>query len=307
MNLLTNLLPPNPDETHPGTRRSAMLRYLHDLGHFHERDAHNFVVEQRPWSDVNCLEEDHQDVLAAVASWQKMREGIVKHDGHFGPFCAHAAFAEMPCRCGHPDIMERRVEQGRWPDPCKGNITVAQNLDGMRYSGRGSPLEARERAIAGWNGVCGVHMRMVDSKDKARIWTELGSMSRGILAWSYLPNNNCAERLLQNFNRLVNWTFDFLWEVDTHEDGHALGLGHGGVGAMRPSVTGNLDESNAFDPWILRQVLSWYGEPIPTPDPPGPPGPPPGEEDPRTFSGILTNKLDEQVDVIIRRREVPDV
>jgi hypothetical protein len=102
-------------------------------------------------------------------------------------------------------------------------------------------------------------------------------------------------------NVVPAWT-----ELIQHELGHNCGLQHSRGGKMNASLIIGGDPTWRGDPSesILKRLYG--GVPIPAPEPPVPPGPPPGEEDPRTFSGILTNKLKEQVDVIIRPRETPD-
>lgn len=255
-----------------------VVKMLYELGHFHRVDSENFLVEECSWGDVCGLPCDHADVTDAVASWQSMRDGV-KVDGDFGPRSARAADEEVR-RCGCPDMMKRRNAASEWPAACQEDITTAYDLDDLRFTGEMSIRESWLWGLERWNEACGIHLSLIKSMsaamDAAKIQAAAGSTSRGVLAWSYLPSNNCAEQLQQRYGRNVAWNYRLLREVVMHEIGHAIGLGHGGTAVMRPSVSGGLTEANAIDEPIRRQILTRYG---PAKEVPPPPPVPPRNDD----------------------------
>lgn len=249
-----------------------MLHYLHQQGHFHKVGDDGFVDEKRAWADVSKLPQEHDDVRAAVASWQSYRS--LKVDGHFGDVSAMVRVQEDGFRCGYPDVMERRSAASQWGKNCR-SVTTAFDLDGIRRTKDFSVREAWSWGHPLLNGTCGIKVSLIDSMSIAMVYAALARMGRGTLAYAYLPTGGCGYRLSQSYNQSVTWSAELLREVAMHELGHSLGLPHGGIALMRPYATGRLDESNVIDDWVRKQLLSRYGPPTDVPSPPPPPSPPP--------------------------------
>ncbi len=244
-------------------------RYLFDLGHFHKADDSNFVVTKVEWEAVQGLRSWDSQYQEAVCSYQQMRG--LKEDGNFGDICFQRSVMETGCRCGLPDIMERRANLSEWPPACQNSITTAHQLGSLRYSGSGSIDKAWDWGLAQWNQASGVVLSRIDNFSSAKIRATADRLSSGILAWSYLPNNNCREWLKQSYNNRVSWFWRLLGTTSCHEVGHAIGLSHGGRGIMQPA---NDSSVTGLDSWDTKEIRKRYGLPTDPPEPPEPPLPP---------------------------------
>lgn len=282
--------------------QTSLLKYLFDQGHFHEKDEDGFVTIPRPWGDVHELPVDHKDMQDAVASWQSYRP--LKVDGHFGDVCAMVQVQEEGLRCRCPDVMERRAKLSEWPEACQREITTAHMLNGLTFEDSSRTIEnAWDYAIGRWNLVSGIVLNRANWNE-AKIRATANRESSGILAWSYLPNNNCAERLTQSYNNRVRWRWLLLWATICHEIGHAIGLSHGGRGIMQPAHDSTVNELGS---WDIAQAVKRYGPaitppPIPVPEPPTPPPPANGEYGMLEWfmDGLSVGKYD-----VLPRAEVP--
>lgn len=250
---------------------TALVKYLYDQGHFHTKDDDGFVAEKRPWDDVVGMSATAPDVQTAIRSWQSFRP--LEVDGNFGEVSAMMQIQEEGCRCGHPDVMERRSAVSEWGEGCR-DVTTAFDLDGIRRTKEFSVAEAWAWGHPLLHKTCNIRLSVIESMSKAMIYATLGSMSRGTLAYAYLPQGGCGYRLSQKYNRAVTWSPGLAREVMFHEQLHSVGLGHGGIAVMQPYASGRLNESNVIDDWVRKQLLSRYGPAVePPPDPPSePPG-----------------------------------
>lgn len=229
-----------------------MRLFLFEQGHFHEADEDGFVVKKRSWEDIRGLDIESDTYKNAVKSYQRMH--LLLDDGVFGPICQARKTAEARGRCGLPDIMERRSNLSEWPPACQREVTTSHLIDSLKYSGSGSIEEAWGYGITRWNLVSDVFLSRVDSGAKIR--ATANRESSGILAWSYLPNNNCNETLKQSYNNRYTWNWRLLWSTICHEIGHAIGLSHGGRGIMQPA---NDSSVTSLGEWDIAQVVKRYG------------------------------------------------
>lgn len=243
---------------------------LFELGHFHWADVDGFVTDKVSKETVAEFDEGCEEFQAAVKSYQRMRP--LAADGDFGERCQHQASAEVGRRCGCPDIMERRADLSEWPEACQRMVTTAHDLDDLNMpDSQGRSIdEAWVHGVTRWNEVCGVVLSRIWSVSNARVKATADKLSGSILAWSYLPNNNCSEQLAQRYNTRVRWSYSYLWTTITHEIGHAIGLGHGGKAIMKPYNDG---ETVELGEWDIAQAVKRYGVRPDVPTPPEPPTP----------------------------------
>jgi hypothetical protein len=131
------------------------------------------------------------------------------------------------------------------------------------------------QALANWSQVCGIELVLHTSFADSNIHAEVSVLDAGTLAYSYLPcNAKPTTKLEQRYNRAVNWNYNLLVQVITHEIGHAIGLDHGPRGAlMQPTANGDILTPQA---WDITEVVKRYGprkgsvpKPNPTPTPEG--------------------------------------
>lgn len=175
-------------------------------------------------------------------------------------------------RCGLPDMV-RPMDAAL----CKWsflNVTCAMALYGLQPLPSDVEDELWDVVLGNWNAVCGINLTRIASLDAANIYSEVGNMSGGTLAYSYLPcgPTTPATRLQQKFNAATNWTKPLFVQVGTHEVGHAIGFDHGPSGSlMQPTANGQITKPQA---WDIEQAQLRYGKPKPKP-PEEPPTPPP--------------------------------
>lgn len=229
-----------------------MLKFLFEQGHFHEADRDNFIVTRLMWQDVESIDFTSVIYRDAVRSYQRMH--YLVEDGFFGPVSQARMEAESTCRCGCPDIMARRADLSEWPPACQRQITTSHTIKSLAYSGHGSIDEAWDYGITRWNLVSDILITRISSN--AKIQAKASREKSGILAWSYLPSNNCDEVLKQVYNNRYEWKWRLLWSTICHEIGHAIGLSHGGQGIMQPA---NDSSITALGEWDIAQVIKRYG------------------------------------------------
>ena len=228
-----------------------MLKFLFEQGHFHEsRDG--FIITRCLWGDIKNLDLESDIYKEAVKSYQRMHHLL--DDGIFGPVSQARKIYEAGYRCGLPDIMERRNELSEWPPACQRKITTSHAINSLRYDGEGSIEKAWDYGIERWNLVSDVFLSKIASG--AKIQATANRENSGVLAWSYLPNNDCKEILKQSYNTRYTWTWRLLWSTICHEIGHAIGLSHGGQGIMQPASDPKII---ALDEWDIAQVIKRYG------------------------------------------------
>ena len=175
-------------------------------------------------------------------------------------------------RCGLPDFqLSREPEKASWPRNCMRVATAYRlnlNLDDDAIE------SAWDKALGLWSASCGLELSRIEAMQEANIWATSGPLPGSTLAWSYLPNGNCRERLEQRYDTTVTWNHDFLAKTILHEVGHAIGLTHSNRQSdiMYPSITGRTLSSYP-SPNDKRRVVAYYGDSQdPTPPPPPPPG-----------------------------------
>ena len=254
---------------------------LFQLGHFHAHDEDGFITRAVDAEEVAEFDAFCSEFKAAVCSYQSMRPLL--DDGWFGPVCQQHALMEVGNRCGCPDIMERRALLSEWPEACQREVTTAHRIDSLKLSGDRSIDECWDWGIDLWNEVSGIVLSRVESFSSARIRATAARLRKGILAWSYLPNNNCSETLQQRYNSALSWSFSYLGTTITHEIGHAIGLSHGGRAIMMPYNDPSVKE---LGPWDIAQARKRYGKPA-IPEPPPEPTPEPAPEPPGGEYGVL--------------------
>lgn len=198
--------------------------------------------------------------IAAYQDWHGL-----KPDGIPGPVTTTSM---VQPRCGRPDYEEARPpEESSWPRRCM-DVTCSYKL--ALNLGDDVIQSAWNKALTMWNQVCGINLRLSEDFDSASIWATSGPLSGSTLAWSYLPNGNCRERLEQRYDSEQRWGHDYLAKTILHEIGHAIGLSHSRSKAdiMYPSITGAPVDSYPGD-GDTAKVVDRYGRPN-LPDGPDP-------------------------------------
>lgn len=262
----------SPNQNPTAGTTQALVKYLHANGHFSLRDEDNFATDDVRLADVLDLELDSPTLINAVHSWRSFRPALFDR-GPFDLNCHHCATSETAFRCGLPDVMAKQPRVSKWPDECKHELGTAHDLQRLSFhdnQDRTKP-QAWLHGINLWNEVADLTLRFTADHATSRITADARKLSNYILAWSYLPNNDCNEQLQQAYNTRVNWTWHLLWTTICHEIGHAIGIGHGGTGIMQPAHDPGV---HALGDWDIQQAVKRYGEARPEPAPPAPPAQP---------------------------------
>lgn len=232
-------------------------------------EAGYFQADQK-WAQVKDFLLTSPTVKAAVEEYRQFHEleGTGVDDA--------LVTQMMRPRCGLPDLV--RMEAGglaRWGFL---DVTCCQNLGGLNPLSAEVERQCYIEALANWNEVCGLELKLIETMSAANIQSGIGTTGAGVLAYSYLPGINSGKsvKLTQVYNRATNWARNLLVQVITHEIGHALGLDHGPAGAlMQPTADGRIVKPQA---WDINQVRQRYGDPKAGKDPspvPGDPAPVP--------------------------------
>lgn len=221
-----------------------------------------------------------------VEEYQKWHS--LEPDGVAGPLTTASMVAP---RCGLPDWQGgRETVYAHWPRTCM-EVATAYRLGGLNLDDE-TVESAWKTALTKWNRACGISMELIDSMQEAQIWARAKALPGSTLAWSYLPNGKCRERLEQAYDTTVTWNHDFLAKTILHEIGHAIGLTHSNRQAdiMYPSITGR-QLSTYPSPNDKRRVVSFYGQAgpdDPDPDEPDDPGDPVGSRITVTGGSLAT-------------------
>lgn len=183
-------------------------------------------------------------------------------------------------RCGMPDLIrDHSPEEAAWPKTCL-DVTTSHRL---RLNVDDDVIErAWEAAIGLWNQSCGIRLTAISQLKQANIWARSRPLPGSTLAWSFLPNGMCNERIEQAYDTTERWNFEMLAKVMLHEIGHALGFEHNNErnSILFPSILSN-PLSVYPSPGDVRLAVSMYGPPE-TVQPP-----PPGDLAELTLSSLL--------------------
>lgn len=258
-----------PKLAHPLNSNQRIVDYLFIMGHFNPQTEPGFADSQEGWGAIRYLPYSHPRIYRAIESWQRMRPRL-KADSIFGPVCRQTADAEARFRCGLPDVLPRQARLPAWPEACKHELTTCHQLAPLNFTpdDHQTISDAWRYGLQMWNDVADLTLSLIDPCPTARINAQAQALGNYILAWSELATNDCSARLLQAYNSQIDWRWLLLWTTICHEIGHAIGIGHGGLGIMQPAHDPTVA---ALDDWDLAEVIRRYGEPTPPPPPPTPP------------------------------------
>jgi hypothetical protein len=192
-------------------------------------------------------------------------------------------------RCGHPDILANRVEEGKWR---KKNLTyyIKQNVSRLNGA-RNDELDSQQIALAFsyWAEVADLKFTRTNSSSADIVFSigrgRAGGFDgpSGTLAYAYLPNGSDSQ--LGNVSdddetwvTLSNLRGVQRVNVLAHEIGHNLGLDHSRKSGdlMAPYYAPGVAKPQAGD---INRIIALYGKavnPVPPVDPTPTPNPPTG-------------------------------
>ena len=277
-----------PTDWTPELTPSQAAVRLWQYGYFNDGviGAEQEAVHITEWetSDLEQSIEWFQDVYFETLERMAKAEGkMFESDGRNDPYTEALLLAP---RCGFPDTAEAvrsrygiEPMEARWPDPCKDKLTFARLFELINNS---LDVEQTNRAYldatSAWSEELELMITINNSLGKgASIWAGKGSLSGGVLAWSYLAQNSCQVHLEQRYNTRVDWNQRYLQAVSCHELGHAIGLGHLNTEAalMYPYARQSVYEPQAPD--IAACLQLGYKKRTGTPPDPPDPEPPLGD------------------------------
>jgi hypothetical protein len=194
----------------------------------------------------------------------------LKADGVAGPVTTGLLHSRF---CSTPDFANR--EEAGWPQSVR-DKPWAYRFGRLRGLSKDQILQSITLAHEHISKMSAATIRLIEDFDGADIWATSGGLSGGTLAWSYLPNGSCSDRLEQRYdssNR--NWSPNQFTLVLVHEDLHAMGLDHSNDrrDIMYPSINPNATLNDYPGPGDLARMIRLYGErpadpPIDPTDPP---------------------------------------
>tara|TARA_R100000808_G_C2150055_1_gene158622 strand:+ start:2453 stop:3295 length:843 start_codon:yes stop_codon:yes gene_type:complete len=232
------------------------IEQLWALGYFSPCES-----DGMPTVSFGSVVKSKKDCREAVAKYQEQYKTELIIDGELGPVTKEHLDSR---KCWVPDRIVQAESQSAWPRNCMRSITCSQRLHRLR------PLEDKDidnawlEALTSISKVSGLNLIFEEDHEESDIFADVGNLSNGTLAWSYLANGSCTTRLEQKYNRSKTWSKELLLEVIVHELLHACGLGHtsGTNSIMHPTVTGRFTEPQA---WEIKQMLDRYGPSKDTP------------------------------------------
>lgn len=212
-------------------------------------------------TDENVSDDELTDAVSRYQSFNGLAA-----DGVVGPRTVHQMTS--PLRCGVPDFVGD--DNCKWPQK---RVTFSHSLvlPGLSESQVASCVE---RALAGWNSVCGIQLVAVNS-ESANIVAKSGR-GRGVqldgrggtLAYSYMPCNVRSNHTLgQMYDADEQWDEGMGVGVPMHEIGHAIGIPHLPSGnLMQPYFDRRYLVPQAGD---IAEAVKRYGTPQPASPPAG--------------------------------------
>lgn len=277
---------------------TEIITRLYDLGHFHN-PANPTGVKQ---SDLPNLKLHDTAVRTAIQSFTEFMTGNITD-----PADPKTIALITEPRCGFPDypypegVLPAQAE-ANWPVGCRGKLKFSRSFKSLP----GMSEEDTSRAFIGMSNNWTYALNDVDvnanaiGDSSAHIYAGLKALGGGTLAWSFLANNSCSDKLEQAYDNTRSWNLALAITVSSHEVGHALGLPHNrdGDALMYPSIhsrslarLGYPNSTDLAQAKGLGYVLSGSQPPkpsdlyrprphtpVPTPDPDEPDSPiPPGK------------------------------
>lgn len=163
------------------------------------------------------------------------------------------------CGCPEHVLSAKAAAASQWPRSCM-DLTYFASTAGLRGMTTQQFDEQIALSLVNCTKVSGLDIRRVQSIGEADVEMRPEAMQSGILAYAYLPNNSCGDRLAVRFNSTVNWSPDLFVDTHTHELGHAFGLSHTNDvrDVMYPSM-GRTYNGEFSDYYSIPQLTSRYG------------------------------------------------
>lgn len=216
----------------------SIIKFLDDLGYIRHRPGHQTDITDDDLPKLKLTDPVVKDAiigymdffgseLDALSAKHHHRPAI--HDGDIGP--AFTELLELP-RCGYPDYLPMDMGEpmeSNWPTACRGRLKFGRSFGGIRNLTQAQVDQAMWASANNWTyALADLDMVAAAAGDRNGLhrWANAGPIAGSTLAWSYLARGRCDITLEQRYNTNVNWTVVYLATTTTHEDGHALGLGH---------------------------------------------------------------------------------
>jgi hypothetical protein len=191
------------------------------------------------------------------------------------------------CRCSHRPRTDAEQALLRWPP----GTLVTWSVDASALPPGVTPalaFSAASFAAAQWAGVCGAALAYVADPAAARIAISYAAIdpTGRILGLTEEPEPGVAQ-VRMRLNNGVYWDPHELTQVNAHEMGHALGVGHSDpTAAVMFSVY--QPQFSALQPWDIAEAQAQYGLPGPAGAPSSPSDEPAGPASPAAPDGPTT-------------------